>query len=185
MEVIFALQCPRVLGAVIMSRLPITPPKRGQLCKGDRRVLAGCNHPTRITGERKRVPHKIEEKYSGGGFAEVLPHTGYVIYAKSGEVFKRVRNARNANDGTPTVVALPAGAYKVEAEAVDCDSDRVKVLMTVVIRLGQATLAHLEGDWNPKGQHKGTEVVNLPCGRAIGWRAPETEIANRLAVHPN
>ena len=40
-EALFALQRPRVLGAVIMSRRPITPPKRGQLCKGDRRVLAG------------------------------------------------------------------------------------------------------------------------------------------------
>ena len=56
-----------------MSRLPITPPKRGQLCKGDRRVLAGRNHPTRVSGERKRVPLKIKLNYSGGGMAESLP----------------------------------------------------------------------------------------------------------------
>jgi hypothetical protein len=41
---LFALPRPRVLGAVIMSRLPITPPEWGQLGKGDRRVLAGRNH---------------------------------------------------------------------------------------------------------------------------------------------
>ena len=56
-------------------------------------------------------------------------HSDYTIYAQNGEVFKRVRNARNANDDTPTVVALPAGSYKVEAEAVNCNTDRVKVLM--------------------------------------------------------
>jgi hypothetical protein len=36
----FALQRPRVLGAVIMSRPPITSPERGQFGTLDRRVLA-------------------------------------------------------------------------------------------------------------------------------------------------
>ena len=104
-------------------------------------------------------------------------HTDYTIYAQNGEVFKHVRNARTANDDTPTVVALPAGSYKVEAEAVNCDSDRVKVLMTVVIEPGQTTLANLEGGWSPMGQYKETEVAKLPCGRVIGWRAPEAGYA--------
>lgn len=104
-------------------------------------------------------------------------HSDYTIYAQNGEVFKRVRNARNANDDTPTVVALPAGAYKVEAEAVNCDKDRVKVLMTVVIEPGQTTLANLEGGWKPMGQYQETQVAKLPCGRAIGWRAPEAGYA--------
>ena len=104
-------------------------------------------------------------------------HSDYTIYARNGEVFKHVRNARNANDDTPTVVTLPAGSYKVEAEAVNCDTDRVKVLMTVVIQPGQTTLANLEGGWSPMGQFKETEVAKLPCGRAIGWRAPEAGYA--------
>jgi hypothetical protein len=72
-------------------------------------------------------------------------HTDYTIYAQNGEVFQHVRNARSMNDETPTVVALPVGAYKVEAKAVNCDSIPVKVLMTVVIKPGQTTMAHLEG----------------------------------------
>ena len=68
-----ALQRPRVLGAVIMGRLPITPPERGQLGSGDRCGLAGRNHPARVTGQRMRVPLKVKDNYSGGGFAEVLP----------------------------------------------------------------------------------------------------------------
>jgi hypothetical protein len=68
----FALQRPRVLGAVIMSRLPITPPARGQICGSDSRVLADRNHPTRVTSETKCAPHKIEENYGRGGIAESL-----------------------------------------------------------------------------------------------------------------
>jgi hypothetical protein len=105
-------------------------------------------------------------------------HTDYTIYAKDGNVLRRVRNARNSNDDTPTVVALPAGAYQVEAEGVNCDSDRVKVIMTVVIEPGQTTLANLEGGWSPMGQYNETEVAKLPCGRAIGWRATEAGFAS-------
>jgi len=68
-EVLFALQRPRVLGAVIMSRLPITPPERGQRGKGARRVLAGRNHQTRVTGQSKCVPLKIELNYKLLGYA--------------------------------------------------------------------------------------------------------------------
>ena len=56
-------------------------------------------------------------------------YTDYTIYAQNGEVFKRVSNARSMNDAVPTVVALPPGRYKVDAEAVDCDSSPVRVLL--------------------------------------------------------
>jgi hypothetical protein len=104
-------------------------------------------------------------------------HTDYTIYAQGGEVLQRVRNARSTNDETPTEVALPPGAYKVEAQALNCDSIPVTVLMTVVIKPGQTTMAHLEGGWNPLSQDNGIELARLPCGRAIGWRAPEAGFA--------
>jgi len=104
-------------------------------------------------------------------------HTDYTIYTPDGEVFKHVRNARGPNDGTPTVVALPAGSYKVEAEGVNCDANRVKVLMAVVVKTGQTTLAHLDGEWNLMGQFKEAEFAKLPCGRIIGWRTPEAGYA--------
>jgi hypothetical protein len=104
-------------------------------------------------------------------------HSDYTIYSQNGEVFKHVRNARDPNDDTPTVVTLPAGSYKVEAEGVNCDANRVKVLMAVVIKPGQTTLAHLDGDWNPMGEYQGTEFAKLPCGRVIGWRAAEAGYA--------
>ena len=110
-------------------------------------------------------------------------HTGYTIYTQSGEVFRHVRNARDPNDDTPTVVTLPPGSYKVAAEAVNCDANRVIMLMTVVVKPGQTTLAHLEGDWNPKSQYKETQVARLPCGRIIGWRAPESGYAGTPPSH--
>ena len=83
-------------------------------------------------------------------------HTDYTIYTRNGDVFRHVRNARDPNDQTPTLVALPAGSYKVEAVALSCDSSRVNVLMPVVIKPGQATIAHLEGGWNPPGHYNET-----------------------------
>ena len=105
-------------------------------------------------------------------------HTDYTIYAQNGEVLQHVRNARTINDDAPTLVALPAGSYKVEAQGMDCNSSRVKALMTVVIKPGQTTMAHLEGGWNPGGQEKQMELAKLPCGRPIGWRAPEAGVAS-------
>jgi hypothetical protein len=112
-------------------------------------------------------------------------HTAYTIYTRNGEVFQHVRNARDLTDDSPTVVTLPPGSYKVEAEAVDCDGNPVRVLIPVLIKPGQNTLAQLEGDWNPVGQPGGTEIARLPCGRPIGWRADATELAFNVALPRN
>jgi len=77
----------------------------------------------------------------------------------------------------PAVVALPAGSYQVEADGINCSSDRVKVVMTVVIEPGQTTLANLEGGWSPSGQYSETQLAKLPCGRVVGWRAPDAGFA--------
>jgi hypothetical protein len=95
-------------------------------------------------------------------------YAGYTIFARDGEVLQHVHNARNLDDDSPRLVPLPTGTYKVEAPAINCDGDRVMALMTVVIKPGQTTIAHLEGDWNPVGQGHETELARLPCGRAIG-----------------
>jgi hypothetical protein len=123
------------------------------------------------------VEWRWNNDYGRNEFLYEPAHSAYTIYARNGEVLRRVRNARNSNDDTPTVIALPAGSYQVEAEGINCDSDRVTVMMTVVIQPGQTTLANLQGGWAPAGQYKETEVAKLPCGRAIGWRASEAGYA--------
>jgi hypothetical protein len=123
-----------------------------------------------------------DNDFGKNAFLYESAHSDYTIYTRDGAVFKHVRNARDPNDETPTVVTLPAGSYKVEAEGVNCDANRVKVLMAVVIKPGQTTLAHLDGDWNPVGQFKENEFATLPCGQVIGWRAPEAGFAGLQAA---
>jgi hypothetical protein len=134
-----------------------------------------------------RIPASIDinmetwrwnEDFGKNAFMYEPGHTDYTIYAQNGEVLQHVRNARGGNDDPPTLVSLPAGSFKVEAQGVDCNSSRVNVLMTVVIKPGQATMAHLEGGWNPGAPISETQVARLPCGRAIGWSAPEAGLAS-------
>src|ERR1019366_487894 len=63
--------------------LPIGPPERGQRGKGAHRVLAGRNHPTRVTGQSKCVPPKMKEYYSTGGIADSLLLERQTIQPKS------------------------------------------------------------------------------------------------------
>ncbi len=105
-------------------------------------------------------------------------HTDYTIYARNGDVVKRVRNAHDPSDETPTVVTLPAGSYKVEAEGINCDGSRVRLLIPVEIGSGQMTLAHLEEGWQPPTEYKETQVARLPCGKIIGWRATGPALAS-------
>jgi hypothetical protein len=104
-------------------------------------------------------------------------HTGYTVYSLNGQVVKQVRNARSADDELPTLVSLPAGAYKVETQGINCDSDRVALLIPVVIKAGETTMAHVDGSWNALPGERETELAKLPCGRVIGWRAPEAGFA--------
>jgi hypothetical protein len=116
--------------------------------------------------------------YGKNPFLYEVAHTDYTIYTRDGAVLRHVRNARDPNDETPTLVTLPAGSYRVVAEGINCDSSRVTVQMTVVIKPAQTTMAYLEGDWNPMGEYRQTELARLPCGRVIGWRAPEAGLAS-------
>ena len=116
--------------------------------------------------------------FGRNAFLSEAAHSDYTIYGPNGDVVRHVRNARGANDDAPTVVALPAGTYKVEAEGINCNGGRVKVLMTVAIKSAQTTMAYLGGDASPLGQPREGEVAKLPCGKVVGWRAPEGGLAS-------
>ncbi|HVM50846.1 MAG TPA: hypothetical protein VMU04_22655 [Candidatus Acidoferrum sp.] len=103
-------------------------------------------------------------------------HTGYTIYTKDGRLVATVANARDDEEGTPAVVPLPAGAYRVSAQAIACGGTREYVSLPVVIKPGETTVAHLGGTWVPQG-YPADELVTLPCGRPVGWRAASGEFA--------
>jgi hypothetical protein len=106
-------------------------------------------------------------------------HTGYTVYSKTGEVIRQVPNATDRDDGTPSIVGLPSGTYRVEAKAINCNGSRITVVMPVVIRAGQMTEAHLEEGWHPMAPDN-TQLAKLPCGRVIGWRASSPEVATTM-----
>jgi hypothetical protein len=134
--------------------------------------------PQRADVDLNTVEWRWNNDYGKNAFLYEPAHTGYVIYAKTGEVYKRVANATSPNDATPSVVALPAGTYEVKAKGIDCASTRVSVLMPVVIKPGETTVAHLAGGWRPEANTPSSEVAKMPCGKPIGWRASEAGVAS-------
>jgi hypothetical protein len=117
-------------------------------------------------------------------FRHERAHTSYTVYAKDGQIIHRVANAEDVDDATPSIVTLPAGAYQVEADAIDCHGQRIAVMVPVVVRAGQLTEAHLEGGWHP-AVPEDAQLAKLPCGRPIGWRAPESEFASAATARLN
>jgi hypothetical protein len=107
-------------------------------------------------------------------------HTAYTIYAKDGQPVQTVANANDQHDPLPTVVSLAPGAYRVQAQAVDCHQNRITVILPVVIKPGETTVAHLDSPWRPP-VYADNDVARLPCGRIIGWSAPAQEFNNMVS----
>lgn len=107
-------------------------------------------------------------------------HTSYVIYSPSGQVLKKVKNARGIYDQTPALATLPAGAYRIEATAELGDGETIKATLPVVIKAGQTTVVHLEPDWHPAGKTVDPQaVVRADDGRIVGWRVENRTASTR------
>jgi hypothetical protein len=163
---------------------PVGPaPILGASGSGDGSLLI-YSAPTPAYVDVNSQEWRLNNDFGKNEFLSEPAHTGYTVYAKTGEVVERVRNARDLSDETPSVVTLHPGAYKVEAKAINCDGTRITVILPVVIKAGQTTVAHLDGGWNPMG-HQDTDLAKLPCGRVIGWRAAEGEFASTQLPQTN
>ena len=123
----------------------------------------------------------ISQMHPGWNSVNYEPaHTAYTIYAKDGQPVQTVANASNENDSFPSVVSLAPGAYRVEARAVDCHQNRITVILPVVIKPGETTVAHLDTPWRPP-VYADNDVARLPCGRIIGWSAPAQEFNSMIS----
>jgi len=98
------------------------------------------------------------------------PHRDYEIYTADGRRLKRVWNHQAREDMTPAVVTLPAGAYLVKGDA----ELYGPVTVPVVIRSGQTTRVVLQPGWKPSGEVASSDLVRMPDGYPIGWRADLT-----------
>ncbi len=87
------------------------------------------------------------DDFGGNQFPVEPAHTDYTIYTQAGQVFERVHNARNLDDPQPSLVTLPGGTYKIEAQKKDANPGTVPVVVPVIIEAGRVTQVHLDGDY--------------------------------------
>jgi hypothetical protein len=96
-------------------------------------------------------------------------YSDYKILTADGKPLQRVPN----NSGTilqdPMPVELPPGKYRVIAS----DNGYGNVTVPVMIETQQSTVLHLEGGglWSGESAFNQTNVVHLPDGQIIGWKA--------------
>jgi hypothetical protein len=99
--------------------------------------------------------------------------TDYDIYNLSGGKVKHVFNAVALYKPAPRVVALPPGRYIVEAEG----RDALRVKVPVEIERGRTSRIHLDDNWQPPATAPRDELVSMPSGSLVGWRADATNMA--------
>jgi hypothetical protein len=83
--------------------------------------------------------YSATDKVNDDGLA-YYSHSSYAIYTIDGELFKSVENHILRSDEIPEVVALPAGAYMIEARS---ERDGY-VRVPVVVKAGQRTIVDLD-----------------------------------------
>lgn len=95
-------------------------------------------------------------------------YSDYRILTADGKLQQRIHN----NSGTilqrPKQVDLPAGKYRIIAQANGYGS----VTVPVVIEAGQNTILHLEGGfrWPNQRAFDQANAVRLPDGEIVGWK---------------
>jgi hypothetical protein len=92
-------------------------------------------------------------------------YTDYRIFSPTGQLLRTIVNDAGLAVAAPVPVNLPPGSYEVVARA----NGYGVIKVPVVVAEGQATTLHLEGGgFAPAGAG---EVVRLPDGQVVGWRA--------------
>ena len=67
-------------------------------------------------------------------------HSSYSVYTPDGKLFKNVENHISRSDEIPELVTLPVGSYTIQARS----ERQGYVRVSVVIRIGQHTVLHLD-----------------------------------------
>lgn len=95
-------------------------------------------------------------------------YSDYRILRPDGSLEQRVHNNSGSILQRPAQVSLPAGNYRVVAEA----NGYAEVTVPVVVAGGRETVVHLEGGfhWPNQRAFNETNSVRLPDGEVVGWR---------------
>jgi hypothetical protein len=92
-------------------------------------------------------------------------HSDYYVCDSRGRRLEHVDNNTGYYDQSPRLINLPPGKYLVKARAIDM----VQAEVPVVIKPGEITRVHLDGNWRPLAETPDTSVVKSPAGYPIGW----------------
>jgi hypothetical protein len=93
-------------------------------------------------------------------------HSDYYLYDSHGRRLEHVDNNTGHYDQSPRLLNLPPGRYIVEARA----KDMLRAEVPVVIKPGEITRVHLDGNWQPPSDTPMPKLVNAPAGYPVGWR---------------
>jgi hypothetical protein len=115
----------------------------------------------------RMVEQNDDQNQGGDGTSDWQQHTDYNIYDLHGKPVKHVANATGHYAETPERIVLPAGRYLVKAEA----KDHFWVKVPVTIDIGRTTRVHLDDNWKPPGNAPKGDLVTMPSGSPVGWRA--------------
>ena len=98
-------------------------------------------------------------------------HSRYLVYNRLGKRLESVGNTVGYYAEMPRLISLPPGDYLVKAQA----KGHWWVEVPVKIERGRTTRVHLDAAWQmPPGTSK-SELVSIPAGYPIGWRAGLTD----------
>jgi hypothetical protein len=147
-------------------------------------ILAGCSiAPPTVVHETVGPTVTIsDEQHNGflrvftatawmtdGDGPSQLNYTDYQVTAADGSLFKEISNGNEE----PARVTLPKGTYTVIAQS---DTSGT-VNVPVKIETGRITEVHLDGEWKEASvRFSSVNLVRLPNGQPIGFRAPHTEL---------
>lgn len=113
------------------------------------------------------------EGHSEGNDPAWFQHTGYYLYNSHGRLLRHVDNTVGYYARAPRLISLPAGKYLVKAQA----KDAFWLEAPVVIKPGQTTDIHLDGDWRLPASTPKADLVSAPAGYPVGWRFPAPQMA--------
>jgi hypothetical protein len=97
-------------------------------------------------------------------------YSAYRILSADGQLQQVVNNNTDTMLQRPKQVALPAGNYRVVAEA----NGYGTVTVPITIAAGEITMVHLQGGvaWPDHPAFDQSNAVRLPDGEVVGWKSP-------------
>ncbi len=104
-------------------------------------------------------------------------YTDYRILSEEGKLLQTVHNSNGFVVEGPAEVELPAGKYRIIAQA---NGYKKNVIVPVVVLADRLTTVHLEGEaaWPANAALLQSNPVRLPNGEIVGWPA-STEVVSK------